>query len=47
VSRTDLERIWDPEAHHETRVTALEGRAYEGYDGGDPREALEAFGLAE
>ena len=48
VSRTDLERIWDPEAHHETRFTALEGRAYEGYDGleqflGEAREQFERF----
>jgi ketosteroid isomerase-like protein len=48
VSRADLERSWDPEAHHETRFTALEGRAYEGYDGleqflGEAREQFERF----
>jgi ketosteroid isomerase-like protein len=48
VGRADLERIWDPEAHHETRFTALEGRAYEGYDGleqflGEAREQFERF----
>ena len=48
VNRTDLERIWDPEAHHETRFTALEGRAYEGYDGleefiGEAREQFDRF----
>jgi ketosteroid isomerase-like protein len=33
VDREELGRIFDPDAHHETRFAALEGRAYDGYEG--------------
>ena len=51
VNRADLERIWDPQAHHESRFSALEGRAYEGYDGleqfiGEAGEQFERFHVA-
>jgi ketosteroid isomerase-like protein len=48
LDRETLERLWDPEVQHVTRFAALEGRAYEGYDGlqqflAESREQFERF----
>jgi ketosteroid isomerase-like protein len=33
LEHEQLTRVWDPEVRHVTRFAALEGRAYDGYDG--------------
>jgi ketosteroid isomerase-like protein len=48
LDRDELARFWDPEAEHVSRFAALEGRAYQGYDGleqflAESREQFERF----
>jgi ketosteroid isomerase-like protein len=48
LDQETLVRLWDPEVRHVTRFAALEGRAYEGYDGlqqflAESREQFERF----
>jgi ketosteroid isomerase-like protein len=51
LEREQLVRHWDPEVRHVTRFSALEGRAYEGYDGlqqflAESREQFERFDVS-
>jgi ketosteroid isomerase-like protein len=51
LDRDELARLFEPDVHHVSRFAALEGRAYEGYDGlaqflAEMREQFEQFDIS-